>query len=110
MGLYIGQRSQAVHELSDQKIRWWCYLHCRSGSLRARNAFNWLILSIGPIGDGAMALYIYAVGAPFEAILNNYMITSQAIHPPAVSPGLNGNLTGPATNGSLELVWALQDT
>ena len=74
------------------------------------SAFNWLILSIDPIGYGAMALYIYAVGAPFEAILNNYMITSQAIYPPGVTPGLYGNLTGLAKNGSLELVWALQDT
>ena len=57
-----------------------------------------------------MALYIYAVGAPFEAVLNNYMITSQPIYPPGVASGLNGNLTGPATNGSLELVWALQDS
>lgn len=73
-------------------------------------AFNWLILSIDPTGYGAMALYIYAVGAPFEAILNNYMITSQAIYPPGVTPGLNGNLTGLSTNGSLELVLALQDT
>ena len=57
-----------------------------------------------------MALYIYAVGAPFEAIVNNYMITSQAIYPPGVAPGLNGNLTRLATNSSLELVRALQDT
>ena len=77
----------------------------------ARNqCTNWLIISIDPIGYGAMALYIYAVGAPFEAIVNNYMITSQAIYPPGVAPGLNGNLTGLATNSSLELVWALQDT
>ena len=77
---------------------------------RAVSAFNWLIFSTDPIGFGAMALYIYAVGAPFEAILNNYMITSQAIYPPGVAPGLNGNLTGLTKNGSLELVWALQDT
>lgn len=31
-----------------------------------------------------MALYIYAVGAPFEAILNNYMITSEPIYPPGI--------------------------
>lgn len=57
-----------------------------------------------------MALYIYAVGAPFETILNNYMITSQAIHPPGGGSVSNGTLTGVTTNGSLELAWALQDT
>lgn len=65
---------------------------------------------VDPVGDGAMALYIYGVGAPFETILNNYMITSQAIHPPGVGSVSNGTLTGVTTNGSLELAWALQDT
>ncbi|KAL9137139.1 MAG: hypothetical protein Q9175_001651 [Cornicularia normoerica] len=76
-----------------------------------RLSTNCLARKLGdPIGDGAIALYIYAVGAPFEAILNNYMITSQAIHPPGVSSAFNGTLTAVTTNGSLELASALQNT
>ena len=58
-----------------------------------------------------MGLYAYAVGAPFEAILNNYMITSEAIFPPGVDVAWNGSLTGIGmTNGSsLELTGALQE-
>ena len=56
---------------------------------------------VDPVGDGALALYLYAVGAPFEAILNNYMITSQAIHPPGVDIGLNGTLINFEMNGTL---------
>ena len=56
-----------------------------------------------------MALYAYAVGSPFEAILNNYMITSQAIFPPGVSSTFSGMLTGVGANGSLELVRPLED-
>ena len=48
-----------------------------------------------------MALFLYTVGAPFEAILNNYMITSQAIYPPGVGIGLNGTLTDFEVNGTL---------
>ncbi|CAF9940479.1 hypothetical protein IMSHALPRED_002042 [Imshaugia aleurites] len=54
-----------------------------------------------PSGDGAMAFYMYAVGAPFEAILNKYMITSQAIHPPGVGIQLNGTMTWFRVNGTL---------
>lgn len=68
------------------------------------------MLWIDPIGDGAMALYIYAVGAPFEAILNNYMITSEAIYPPGVDSASNGTSMGLTTNGSLEMAWGLQST
>ena len=68
-----------------------------------------LILYVDPVGYGALALYIYAVGAPFEATLNNYMITSQAIYPLGIRPGSNGNLTRITTNGSLELVTALRN-
>lgn len=57
-----------------------------------------------------MALYLYAVGAPFEVFLNNYMITSQALYPPGIDSASNGSLTGVTTNGSLELTWALQNT
>ena len=56
---------------------------------------------VDPVGDGALAVYMYAVGAPFEAILNNYMITSQAIRPPGVDVRLNGTLTGIEVNGTL---------
>ncbi|KAF6238315.1 hypothetical protein HO173_003595 [Letharia columbiana] len=76
----------------------------------ARKLGGGVILLADPVGDGAMALYIYAVGAPFETILNNYMITSQAIHPPGGGSVSNGTLMGVTTNGSLELAWALQDT
>lgn len=61
------------------------------------------MLHADPIGDGAMALYIYKMGAPFEAILNNYMITSQAIYPPGVQSMLNGTLAGVTTNISLDI-------
>lgn len=56
---------------------------------------------VDPIGDGALAVYMYAVGAPFEAVLNNYMITSHAIRPPGIDVGLNGTLTGVEVNGAL---------
>lgn len=36
----------------------------------------WLTVDTDPEADGAMALYIYAVGPPFEVILNNHMITN----------------------------------
>lgn len=68
-----------------------------------------VIFIADPIGDGAMALYSYVVGAPFEAILNNYMITSQAIYPPGMDFASNVTLTGVTTNGSLELIRAVQD-
>ena len=55
-----------------------------------------------------MALYAYAVGAPFEAILNDYMITSQPIFPPGVDVASNGTLTRITANGSLELTGAQQ--
>ncbi len=46
---------------------------------------------------------MYAVGSPFEAILNNYMITSQALHPPElVHQGMNSSWTWLAANGSVE--------
>ena len=47
-----------------------------------------------------MALYIYAVGSPFEVILKNHMITSQPVYPPGLKEGVDGNLTGIAGNGS----------
>ena len=47
-----------------------------------------------------MSLFMYAVGAPFEAILNDYMITSQAIYPPGFTTGLNGTLTILEVNGT----------
>lgn len=54
-----------------------------------------------PVGNGALSLYMYAVGSPFEAILNNYMITSQALHPPElVRQGVNSSWTWLADNGS----------
>lgn len=56
---------------------------------------------VDPVGDGAMVVYMYAVGAPFEAILTNYMITSQPIRPPGVDVGLSGTLTGVEVNGTL---------
>ena len=59
------------------------------------------MLRVGVSSQGAMALYVYKVGAPFEAILNNYMITSQAIHPPGVGIGLNITLTTSEVNGTL---------
>ncbi|CAD6567266.1 MAG: hypothetical protein ASARMPREDX12_000170 [Alectoria sarmentosa] len=76
----------------------------------ARKVGGGVIFIADPKGDGAMALYLYAVGAPFEAILNNYMITSQAIYPPGVASASNGTLTGVTTNGTLELAWALENT
>lgn len=55
---------------------------------------------VDPVGDGAMIVYMYAVGAPFEAILNHYMITSQPIRPPGVDVEVNGTLTGFEVNGT----------
>lgn len=69
-----------------------------------------VIFIADPIGDGAMAIYIYAIGAPFEAIMNNYMITSQAIYPPGLPSTSNGTLAGVTTNTSLDLAWVLQNT
>ena len=68
------------------------------------------MLCVDPTGDGAMALYIYAVGAPFEAVLNNYMITSGAIYPPGVDSASNSTSIGLTTNSSLEMAWGSQRT
>ena len=58
----------------------------------------------GPIGEGALTLYMYAVGSPFEATLTNYMITSQPVHPPnAPKQLLNGSSIRLAANRSLEI-------
>jgi len=59
-------------------------------------------MSVDPVGNGALSLYMYAVGSPFEAILNNYMITSQALHPPElVHQEMNSSWTWLAANGSV---------
>lgn len=56
-----------------------------------------------PVGYGALTLYMYAVGSPFEALLTNYMITSEAVHPPnTLGQGSNGSLIWLAANGSVE--------
>ena len=51
-----------------------------------------------------MSLYMYATGSPFEVLVNNYMITAQAVHPPDTSNivNLNGTLTNSTTNGLFE--------
>ncbi|KAL6721702.1 hypothetical protein ACLMJK_000806 [Lecanora helva] len=61
-----------------------------------------LVLIADPVGPGALTAYMYAVGSPFEAVLNNYMITSQPLHPPAtVSQGTNTSFIWLADNGTL---------
>ena len=41
-----------------------------------------------------MAVYIYAVGSPFEAMMNVYMSSSKAINPYDIVPNLTaGNST-----------------
>ena len=65
---------------------------------------NELTFQTDPFGNGAISLYLYAVGAPFEAILNNYMITSEPLSPAGVGSAFNDTLVRVTTNGSLELV------
>lgn len=84
--------------------------HKLSTNCLGRRLGGGVIFIADPLGDGSMALYAYAVGSPFEAILNNYMITSLPIFPPGVSSTSNGILTGIGANGSLELVYPLEDT
>ena len=58
----------------------------------------------GPYSDGAVTLYMYAVGSPFESIITDYMIDSRPIHPPTSSSQLlNGTLIRLAANQSLDL-------
>lgn len=60
-------------------------------------------LSTDPIGPGAISLYMYAVGSIFEDILNSYMITGQALHPPdLVQQVANSSWIWIAANGSVE--------
>ena len=55
------------------------------------------------MGPGALSLYMYAAGSPFEAILNNYMITSAPVHPPdTIRQGSNNSFIWLADNGSVE--------
>lgn len=46
-----------------------------------------------------MAGYIYAVGSPFEEILNNYMITSEGIYPPGLDHGLDETVANSSLSG-----------
>ena len=55
-------------------------------------------------------MYLYAVGAPFEAILNNYMITSKPLSPAGLGSAFNDTSVRVTTNGSLNLVSVLQST
>ena len=63
-----------------------------------------LTRSTDPLGDGALSLYVYASGSPFEVILNNYMITAKALHPPDVRLGFNDSLTWTSLNGTPEAI------
>lgn len=57
----------------------------------------------GAGGNGALSLYIYAVGSLFEDILNQYMITSKPVHPPELlKTGAYGSLLWETANGSSE--------
>jgi hypothetical protein len=89
--------------LSGKEARGWVCVHCRYTAVRSlTNNYRVLTRFLDPVGDGALSLYTYAVGSPFEALLNNYMITAQALHPPDVRVGLNNSLTWTSVNGALE--------
>ena len=48
-----------------------------------------------------MSMYVYAVGSPFENVLNQYMVTSHPIHPPdLLKQDIDHSLLWEASNGS----------